>query len=92
MDGITQVPVHEAQHPDRIEDRRLPKDCRRGGTHGPAGRGNTGGGLPEVAEHRQTGLLVEKEDSRGFAEAITFLLERPETVIHMATPHCNTCS
>jgi glycogen synthase len=41
------------------------------------------GGLPEVIVHRQTGLLVEKEDSRGLAEAITFLLEHPEIAIRM---------
>jgi glycogen synthase len=37
------------------------------------------GGLPEVIVHRQTGLLVEREDSQALAEAIGFLLDHPET-------------
>ena len=37
------------------------------------------GGLSEVVIHQQTGLLVEPEDSKGFAEAIEFLLDHPET-------------
>ncbi len=37
------------------------------------------GGLPEVVVHEQTGLLVEKEDSKALAEAIAFLLDHPET-------------
>jgi glycogen(starch) synthase len=35
-------------------------------------------GLPEVVIHQQTGLLVEKENSEALAEAIGFLLNRPE--------------
>jgi glycogen(starch) synthase len=35
------------------------------------------GGLPEVVEHGETGMLVEPDDSRGLAEAVTFLLEHP---------------
>ncbi len=35
------------------------------------------GGLPEVVVHEQTGLLVEKEDTKALAEAIAFLLEHP---------------
>jgi len=39
--------------------------------------------LPEVVVHRQTGLLVEKEDSKGLAEATIFLLEHPEVATQM---------
>jgi glycogen(starch) synthase len=35
------------------------------------------GGLPEVVVHQQTGLLVEKDDSRGLADALAFLLGHP---------------
>jgi glycogen(starch) synthase len=35
-------------------------------------------GLSEVMVHGESGLLVEPEDSRALAEAIAFLLERPE--------------
>jgi glycogen(starch) synthase len=41
------------------------------------------GGLPEVVAHQQTGLLVEKEDSRALAEAITYLLDHPEIATKM---------
>jgi glycogen(starch) synthase len=41
------------------------------------------GGLPEIVVHGQTGLLVQKEDSRALAEAITLLLEHPEMVRQM---------
>ncbi|HKA56747.1 MAG TPA: glycosyltransferase family 4 protein, partial [Candidatus Binatia bacterium] len=41
------------------------------------------GGLPEVVVHRHTGLLVDKEDCQGLAEAITFVLEHPQAVAHM---------
>jgi glycosyltransferase involved in cell wall biosynthesis len=41
------------------------------------------GGLPEVVVHQQTGLLVEREDVRGIADAVSFLLERPETAAQM---------
>jgi glycogen(starch) synthase len=41
------------------------------------------GGLPEVVAHRETGLLVETEDRRGFAEAISFLLENREAAVRM---------
>jgi len=40
-------------------------------------------GLSEVVVHRQTGLLIEKEDSEGLARAITFLLEQPEAARQM---------
>jgi glycosyltransferase involved in cell wall biosynthesis len=32
-------------------------------------------GLPEVVVHRETGLLVDKEDSAGLAEAMAYLIE-----------------
>lgn len=41
------------------------------------------GGLPEVVAHQQTGLLVEKEDSRALAEAITYLLDHSEIAAKM---------
>jgi len=41
------------------------------------------GGLPEVVRHQQTGLLVEKEDSGGLAEALSFLLRYPEAATQM---------
>jgi glycogen(starch) synthase len=41
------------------------------------------GGLPEIVVHGETGLLVEKEDSRALAEAITFLLDHPQTAVQM---------
>jgi glycogen(starch) synthase len=40
-------------------------------------------GLEDVVIHGETGLLVEKEDSTALAEAITFLLDHPETAIQM---------
>lgn len=35
------------------------------------------GGLPESVIHRKTGLLIDKEDLRQLADAISFLLEHP---------------
>lgn len=40
-------------------------------------------GLPEVVVHQKTGLLVEKEDSVGLAQALSFLLENPEKAVQM---------
>jgi glycogen(starch) synthase len=40
-------------------------------------------GLPEVVVHRETGLLVDKEDSAGLAEALASLIEHPEVAIRM---------
>ena len=40
------------------------------------------GGLPEVVQHEQTGLLVDS-DSRALSDAITVLLERPEMAAQM---------
>jgi glycogen(starch) synthase len=40
-------------------------------------------GLTEVVVHQQTGLLVEKGDSRGLAEALAFLLDHPEVATAM---------
>ena len=41
------------------------------------------GGLPEIIVHEQTGLLVEKEDVAGLADALSFLLEHPEKATQM---------
>jgi glycogen(starch) synthase len=41
------------------------------------------GGLPEVVEHEQTGLLVENEDVHQLAESIAGLLEHPETAARL---------
>jgi len=41
------------------------------------------GGLPEIVVHRETGLIVEKEDSGALAEAISFLLEHSEAARKM---------
>jgi glycosyltransferase involved in cell wall biosynthesis len=35
------------------------------------------GGLPEIVLHGQTGLLFDREDSQGLAEAIAYLLDQP---------------
>jgi glycogen(starch) synthase len=40
-------------------------------------------GLTEVVVHRETGLLVEKDDSHALAEAIAFLLEHPGLAARM---------
>jgi glycosyltransferase involved in cell wall biosynthesis len=40
-------------------------------------------GLSEVVVHQNTGLLVEPEDARALAEAITLLLEQPEAAVRM---------
>jgi glycogen(starch) synthase len=41
------------------------------------------GGLPEVVVHEKTGLLVEREDPRGLADAIAFLLDHPDVAEHL---------
>lgn len=41
------------------------------------------GGVPEVVLHQKTGLLVEREDSVGLVQALTFLLEHPEVARQM---------
>lgn len=41
------------------------------------------GGLPEIVIHRKTGLMIDPEDCRGLAEAISYLLERPDTARRM---------
>ena len=40
-------------------------------------------GLPEIVLDQQTGLLVEPENSTGFAEAIAFLLSHPQVATQM---------
>ncbi len=41
------------------------------------------GGLSEFIVHRETGLLVDEEDSEGLASAIAFLLDHPDHAIRM---------
>ena len=41
------------------------------------------GGILEVVSHEQTGLLVEKDDSNGIANAVRSLLEDPPTAYEM---------
>jgi glycosyltransferase involved in cell wall biosynthesis len=41
------------------------------------------GGLPEVVVHHETGLLVDKEDSAGLAQAISFLIDNPDAAVRM---------
>ena len=42
------------------------------------------GGLPEIIVDGETGLVVEREDVKGLAEAIAFLIEHPELAMRMA--------
>jgi glycogen(starch) synthase len=41
------------------------------------------GGLPEVVVHRETGLLVEKEDIRALGDAVSYLLHHPDVAVSM---------
>ena len=41
------------------------------------------GGLPELVVHEKTGLLVERENIKSLAEAIAFLLDRPDRARQM---------
>ena len=41
------------------------------------------GGLPEVVAHKETGLLVESENSRALAEAMVFFLTHPKDAEQM---------
>ena len=41
------------------------------------------GGLTEAVRDRETGLLVNPEDNQAIAQAITRLLENPETAVRM---------
>jgi glycogen(starch) synthase len=41
------------------------------------------GGLPEVVLHHQTGLLCEKGDGGGIADAIAYLLDHPKRAVEM---------
>lgn len=41
------------------------------------------GGLPEVVIHKETGMLVNKEDSHGLAQALSFLLNHPQQADQM---------
>ena len=41
------------------------------------------GGLPEIVEHKQSGLLVESEDPNGLTNALSFLLDHPDAAVRM---------
>jgi glycogen synthase len=41
------------------------------------------GGLPEIVLHEKTGLLIEKDDIAGLANALALLLEHPELGVQM---------
>jgi glycogen(starch) synthase len=41
------------------------------------------GGLPEIVLHKQTGLLVDKEDREGLAQAVFFLIDNPDAAVQM---------
>ncbi len=41
------------------------------------------GGLPEIVDHQQTGLLVEPEDADALAKAIVSLLKSPQRLIQL---------
>jgi len=41
------------------------------------------GGLPEVVQHRMTGLLVESEDPQSLGDAISFLLRQSALATEM---------
>jgi len=45
--------------------------------------GSWAGGLPEIIEHGETGLLMAPEDSGALVDAITSLLGNPETAVRM---------
>jgi len=41
------------------------------------------GGLPEIVRHQETGMLVDKDDSKELGEAIAFLLGQPNVAVEM---------
>ena len=41
------------------------------------------GGLPESVQDGETGLLVDREDSRGLADAVAYLLDHPRIAADM---------
>jgi glycosyltransferase involved in cell wall biosynthesis len=41
------------------------------------------GGLPEVIAHNESGMLVERDDAGGLAEAVAFLLDHPDDAARM---------
>jgi glycogen(starch) synthase len=47
------------------------------------------GGLPEVVVHQQTGLLVEQDNSKALAEAISALLADPNIAAQMGQAGCH---
>jgi glycosyltransferase involved in cell wall biosynthesis len=46
--------------------------------------GSQVGGLPEIVDHQQTGILVPPDNSNALAEAIISLLQSPQIVARMS--------
>jgi len=40
-------------------------------------------GLPEVVQHHETGLLIQKDDTRALTEAVLYLLQHPDASTQM---------
>jgi len=49
------------------------------------------GGLPEIVVDGETGILIEKDDGDGLADAITLLLEHPAQATQMGTAGRERC-
>jgi glycogen(starch) synthase len=69
--------------PSRWLEEGLPNTAIQAAQMGRPLVGTRVGGLPEAIVHGDTGLLVEREDSEGLAEAIAYLLERPQRAAEM---------
>ena len=42
------------------------------------------GGIPEIVEHKKSGLLFEQGDVQGLADSILFVIDHPERARQMA--------
>jgi glycogen synthase len=61
----------------------LPTVALQAGLMGRSVIATRAGGLPEIVLHNQTGLLCEKGDSGGIADAMAYLLDHPERAFEM---------
>ena len=61
----------------------LPNVALQAGLMGRPVVGSQVGGLPEIVDHQQTGILVPPENSDALAAAIISLLQSPQTVMRM---------